>query len=137
MPTDRSFDIPRDLYYDRSSHLWARLEPSGRVRVGIDTIGLHSLGDLAFVALQPDDARVARGGSLGSLEAAKMTTTIAAPVTGEIVARNEAVLKDPSIVNRDPYGDGWLAETSTPIFPTRSGRPPSSLFQVSPESVDL
>jgi glycine cleavage system H protein len=47
---------------------------------------------------------------MGSLEAAKMTDTLACPLSGEIRAVNDAAMKNPAIVNRDPYGDGWIAE---------------------------
>ena len=111
MGSDRSFEVPRDRHYDGIHHLWAqRDEGSGRVRVGIDSIGLESLGELAYVTLHAVGAAVGRGEALGSLEAAKMTSVIAAPVGGTVVARNEAVLGDPLLVNRDPYGDGWLVE---------------------------
>lgn len=105
----RPFVVPRDRHYDRASHVWAKPRED-RVLVGIDTIGLESLGDLAFVALQPVGTTVIRGEPIGTLEAAKMTTAIAAPVSGTVVSRNEAVLRDPLIVNRDPYRDGWLVE---------------------------
>lgn len=111
MSSDRPFETPPDRHYDREHHLWAHRDvESGRVRIGIDSIGLSSLGDLAYVSLHATGTTTPRGSALGSLEAAKMTTTIAAPVTGTIVARNDAVLKDPSLVNADPYGAGWLVE---------------------------
>jgi glycine cleavage system H protein len=108
---ERPFDVPVDRHYDGSRHLWAqRDEGSGRVRVGIDSIGLESLGELAYVALRPSGSTVARGESLGTLEAAKMPSDIAAPVSGTIAGRNDAVLRDPLLVNEDPYGAGWLVE---------------------------
>ena len=111
MADPTSYDLPTDRHYDRQSHLWAcRDAETGRVRVGIDAIGLDALGELAYVALRDIGAAVERGAALGTLEAAKMTTSIAAPVAGEIVARNDAVLADPLTVNRDPYGAGWLVE---------------------------
>jgi len=111
MPGQRAFDLPRDRHYDGAHHLWARRdETSGRVRVGVDAIGLDSLGELAYVAIGACGEVVAAGRPIGSLEAAKMTTTIVSPVGGTIVARNEAVLEDPQIVNRDPYAGGWLVE---------------------------
>ena len=111
MDSDRSLHIPNDRHYDRAHHLWARLdEGSGRVRVGVDAIGLESLGELAYVALEAKGESVTRGEAVGSLEAAKMTTTIASPLSGTIVGRNEAVLADPLAVNRDPYESGWLLE---------------------------
>ena len=111
MSHDRSFDVPLDRHYDRAHHLWAhRDQDTGNVRVGIDAIGLESLGELAYVAIQEDGTTVTRGGSLGTLEAAKMTTHIVAPIGGTIVQRNAGVLEDPLLVNNDPYGQGWLVE---------------------------
>lgn len=111
MSRERPTSVPRDRHYDPVQHLWARRDPAtGRVRIGIDAIGLESLGELAYVALPDPGGTVARGRSLGSLEAAKTTTTIAAPVGGRVVARNDAVLADPLRVNRDPYDGGWLVE---------------------------
>lgn len=112
---DRAPDVPADRHYDPAHHLWARRDPdTGRVRIGVDAIGLESLGELAYVALAEPGRRVARGGSLGSLEAAKMTTAITAPCAGTVVARNDAVLADPLLVNREPYGGGWLVEIEPP-----------------------
>ncbi len=103
--------VPRDRRYDADQHLWARHDAgTGRVRVGVDALGLESLGELAYVALHDLGTTVRRGEPIGSLEAAKMTSTIVAPVSGELVARNDAVLRDPLRVNGDPYGDGWLVE---------------------------
>ena len=109
---ERAFEIPRDLHYDGERHVWVRAprEPGGTVRVGIDAMGLESLGELAYVTLHAVGTRAVRGVTLGSLEAAKMTSTITAPVTGVLTARNEAVLRDPALANRDPYGAGWLFE---------------------------
>ena len=113
-------DIPRDRHYDRT-HLWAHRDAgTSRVRIGLDAIGLASLGELAYVALQPEGKVVARGEAIGSLEAAKMTTTIAAPVSGTIVARNRAVMADPLAVNRDPYGAGWLLEVAPSAWSAES-----------------
>ena len=106
-----SFDVPQDRHYDGVHHLWAQWdEASQRVRVGIDSMGLQSLGELAYVSLHEVGATVLRGEPIGTLEAAKMTTSIAAPVSGVVTKRNEAVLTDPLRVNTDPYGGGWLVE---------------------------
>ena len=78
MSEPRAFNVPRDRYYDGTHHLWAmRDETSGRVRIGIDAIGLEALGELAYVAVDKVDALIARGASVGTLEAAKMTTSSA------------------------------------------------------------
>ncbi len=104
-------DVPPDRHYDEARHLWAQHDAStGNVRVGIDAIALESLGDLAYVALHEVGTAVTRGDTVGSLEAAKMTTTVVAPVSGTVIARNDAAMTDPSTINQEPYGAGWLVE---------------------------
>ncbi len=108
-----SFDIPEDRHYEKTHHLWVHRAPSGTVRVGIDAIGLESLGELAYVSLKELGTTVARGDSIGNLEAAKMTTNIVAPVSGTITACNDAVLQNPLLVNQACYEAGWLVEIET------------------------
>jgi glycine cleavage system H protein len=104
-----SYEIPADRSYDREHHMWAQFDPaSGDVFIGIDTLGLASLGDLAYVTLKDVGKSVKRGESLGTLEAAKMTGDLIAPVTGVIVARNDRTVSNPALVNQSPYVDGWM-----------------------------
>ena len=104
-----SYDIPADRGYDREHHMWAQYDStSGQVKVGIDTLGLASLGDLAYVTLKEVGANVRRGESMGTLEAAKMTGDLIAPVSGVIVARNDATVSNPGLVNQSPYAEGWM-----------------------------
>lgn len=100
--------FPRDRLYEREHHMWIQRDPDGRVRVGIDVLGLESMGDLAYVTLGDVGATVRRGAPIGTLEAAKMTGDILAPISGRVVARNDAAVTDPRIVNVDPYARGWL-----------------------------
>ena len=104
-----SYEIPEDRSYDREHHMWAQADPaSGDIFVGIDTLGLASLGDLAYVTLKPVGATVRRGESVGTMEAAKMTGDLVAPVSGVIVARNDQTVTNPALVNQSPYVDGWM-----------------------------
>jgi glycine cleavage system H protein len=104
-----SYEIPADRAYDREHHMWAQLDAAtGNVLVGIDTLGLASLGDLAYVTLKDVGVQVKRGESMGTLEAAKMTGDLIAPVSGTIVARNDATVSNPGLVNQAPYTDGWM-----------------------------
>ncbi|MCH8843568.1 MAG: hypothetical protein IID61_11420, partial [SAR324 cluster bacterium] len=74
------YEFPEDRYYDAEHHTWALPEAGARrVTIGIDVLGLESLGDLAYVALNPLGSRVRRGESLGTLEAAKMTGDFVSP----------------------------------------------------------
>jgi len=105
----QTYHFPDDLYYDEAHHMWAkRDEPANQVAVGIDTLGLEALGEIAYISLPAIGTLVQRGDSIGVLEAAKMTGDVIAPVSGSLVARNEPVMRDPSVVNADPYGEGWL-----------------------------
>ena len=104
-----TYHIPDDRYYDGAQHTWAQLDlDENRVVVGIDTLGLEALGDVAYVSLHAVGRLVARGDSIGTVEAAKMTTDLIAPVSGRLAARNERIIRDPSLVNGDCYGAGWL-----------------------------
>jgi len=109
MSSASSDHVPEDRHYYADEHLWAHHDTAtGRVRVGIDTIGLSALGELAFIAIDEVGHDVYRGQAIGTLEAAKMTRTLTTPVSGKLVEVNEQVLKEPLRVNADPYGDGWI-----------------------------
>jgi len=104
-----SYEIPVDRAYDREHHMWAQYDSSsGQVTVGIDTLGLASLGDLAYVTLKDVGKSIKRSESMGTLEAAKMTGDLIAPVSGMIVARNDETVINPALVNQSPYADGWM-----------------------------
>ncbi len=102
---------PEDLKYT-SEHEWIRSpgEADGSVRVGITHFAQDSLGDIVFVSLPEVGAQVQAGSPVGELESTKSVSDIYAPVTGTVVARNEALDSTPEVVNNDPYGDGWLFE---------------------------
>jgi glycine cleavage system H protein len=108
MHTTAGFDFPRQRHYDGANHFWARHDEAGRASIGIDRLGLEALGELAYIALPAVGSRIERGDAMGTLEAAKMTTELVAPLSGVVVERNEGLLSDPSPVNTDPYGAGWL-----------------------------
>lgn len=107
MSTNGHYSFPPELYYDGATHVWVRYA-DGEATLGLDALGLESLGDMAYVSLPVVGRPVNRGEAIGSLEAAKMVGDLLAPVSGAIAARNEAVLRDPALVNADPYGAGWL-----------------------------
>ena len=109
MTTSSTYEIPSDRAYDREHHMWAQYDSAAnQVTVGIDTLGLASLGDLAYVTLQAVGIPVQRGHSMGTLEAAKMTGDIIAPVSGVIVACNHSTVSNPGLVNQFPYSNGWM-----------------------------
>ena len=103
------YSIPADRFYGRENHMWASYDHvTGHVTIGMDALGLASLGDLAYVSLQPVGTKVHRGESLGTLEAAKMTGDLTSPISGVIVERNDLTVRNPGLVNQESYTSGWL-----------------------------
>ena len=102
---------PEDLKYT-SEHEWLRVpgETQGSIRVGITDFAQDALGDIVYVSLPEVGDTVEAGAPVGELESTKSVSDVYAPVSGEIVARNESLEATPEIVNSDPYGDGWLFE---------------------------
>jgi glycine cleavage system H protein len=109
MPSNGHFFFPTELYYDSATHVWVRHE-GHTVTIGLDALGLESLGDMAYLSLQAVGFPAQRGESVGTVEAAKMVGDLIAPVSGAITTRNEEVLRDPGLINRDPYGEGWILQ---------------------------
>lgn len=102
---------PADLKYT-VEHEWLRQpgDAAGSVRVGITDYAQDALGDIVYVSLPEVGATVAAGDACGELESTKSVSDVYAPVSGEIVAVNEALDATPELVNNDPYGAGWLFE---------------------------
>ena len=101
-------DIPATLRYTKS-HEWAT-EPDadGVVTVGITDFAQDQLGDVVFVELPEVGRRVAAGAAAAVVESVKTASDIYAPLTGEVVAANEALVDAPEAINRGAYADGWL-----------------------------
>ena len=102
---------PDDLMYT-SEREWVRRagETEGAVRIGITHYAQDSLGDIVYVSLPTVGDTVSAGAACGELESTKSVSDIYAPVSGEVVARNESLDATPELVNNDPYGGGWLFE---------------------------
>lgn len=99
--------VPTDLLYS-PDHEWARVEPDGRVRIGITDFAQDALGDVVYVAVPTLGVRVAAGQSFSEIESTKSVSDIFAPISGTIAEVNEALADSPQRVNEDPYGSGWL-----------------------------
>ena len=116
----KEFLFPEELFYEKNSHMWIKKEDDDIIVTGIDAIGLDNLGDLAYITLRPAGTHVKKGESMGTLEAAKMTGDVFAPVSGTVVAVNEACVQNPGIVNDDTYGRGWLISIKADDWPGES-----------------
>jgi glycine cleavage system H protein len=98
-----------------SEHEWIALDgPIGEegtvATVGITDFAADKLGDVVFVELPAVDSGVSAGQVVGEIESTKSVGELYAPLTGDVVEANEAVVDDPSLVNSDPYGEGWLVK---------------------------
>ena len=101
-----AFNFPTQFRF-ADSHEYASLE-GDLVRVGISAFAVDQLGDIVFVDLPDLGSSVIRGNSFGSVESVKAVEDMYAPLSGEVVQRNESVLASPEELQNDPHGEGWL-----------------------------
>ena len=105
-----SENYPDELRYT-AEHEWvATTDAADVVRFGITHYAQDSLGDIVFVTLPQVGDEVSAGQPCGEVESTKSVSDIFAPVSGTVVARNDAAETSPETLNADPYGAGWLAE---------------------------
>lgn len=101
-------NIPSSLKYSRD-HEWCRVEGE-YAYVGITDFAQNELGDIVFVDVPTEGETLAAGDVFGSIEAVKTVSDAFMPVGGEVVEVNPAIDADPSLVNKDPYGEGWMVK---------------------------
>ena len=102
-------EVPNQLRYS-ADHEWVATNDDGTVRIGITDYAQDALGDVVFVDLPAVDARFESGAMCGEVESTKSVSEIYTPLAGVVTAVNSAVQDDPSLLNSDPYGDGWMIE---------------------------
>ena len=104
-------DIPDDLKYT-AEHEWVRASSpgAGSVRIGITDFAQQALGDVVYVSLPEVGANLTKGDAFGEVESTKSVSDLFAPVTGTVLARNDALDEHPELINADPYGEGWIVE---------------------------
>lgn len=103
-------DLPTDLRYTEQHEYLAPTDQDDVFRVGITDYAQGELGDIVFVELPEEGDSFEQGATFGTVEAVKAVSDLYMPVSGEIVAVNEALNDDPSRVNSDPYGEGWMIQ---------------------------
>ena len=101
-----AFEFPA-AYRFADSHEYAHLDGE-LIRIGISAFAVDQLGDIVFVDLPDVGASLDKGTSFGSVESVKAVEDMYAPIAGEVVERNEAVLASPEELQNDPHGAGWL-----------------------------
>ncbi|MBL7200123.1 MAG: glycine cleavage system protein GcvH [Anaerolineae bacterium] len=108
MTTIDQYTFPDDLYYDQE-HVWARVE-GDVVTVGLSQFGQDLAGEIVYVEVPRVGRTVAQGEAFMSMESGKWVGRVKSPVSGEIAEANEDVEWESTLVNEDPYGEGWLAK---------------------------
>jgi glycine cleavage system H protein len=103
-------NVPDDLKYTKE-HEWVRVD-GDRVTVGITDFAQDALGDVVYVDVPETGTQVKAGEPFGEVESTKSVSDVYAPVSGTVVDRNTKLTDDPELVNRDPYGDGWMIAIS-------------------------
>lgn len=101
-------DLPSDLRYTEEHEYMASTDEEDVYKVGITDYAQGELGDIVFVELPEEGDSFEQGATFGTVEAVKAVSDLYMPVSGEVVAVNEALNDDPSRVNADPYGEGWM-----------------------------
>lgn len=99
-PSDRSYS---------NSHEWHKIEGDSLV-LGISKFAVDALTDVTFVEMKKPGTKFSPGDVIGEVESVKTTSDVYCSVSGEILEVNKAVVDDPSILNSDPYGKGWLVK---------------------------
>ncbi len=101
-------NIPADLKYTED-HEWVRVEGE-TVVVGITDFAQGELGDVVFVEIETEGEELNKGETFGTVEAVKTVSDLFMPLSGEVAEVNESLGDEPELVNKDPYGEGWMVK---------------------------
>ncbi|HRS43576.1 MAG TPA: glycine cleavage system protein GcvH [Tenuifilum sp.] len=100
-------NIPSNLKYTKD-HEWIKDEGNGMATVGVTDFAQTQLGDIVFIEIETQGETHAKEEVFGTIEAVKTVSDMFMPVSGEVVEVNPKVTEQPDIVNKDPYGEGWM-----------------------------
>ena len=101
-----AFDFPASYRYaDSHEYAW---QEADSIRIGLSAYAVDQLGDIVFVDLPEVGTDLSRGNCFGTVESVKAVEEIYAPLSGEVLQRNEALLANPEELQKDPHGEGWL-----------------------------
>ena len=98
--------VPEDLRYT-SDHEWARID-GDIATVGVTDYAQGELGDIVFVEVETEGEQLDAEEVFGTIEAVKTVSDLILPLAGEVIEFNQALEEDPSLINSDPFGDGWI-----------------------------
>lgn len=103
------YELREDLYYWPRGLTWAKVEPDGRVRVGITDLAQGIAGKIRFIRIRRKGRKVVQGKGVATLETGKWVGPVESPVSGIIDEVHEVLRTKPKLANKDPYGEGWVA----------------------------
>jgi glycine cleavage system H protein len=101
-------EIPKDLLYTEDHEYVKPTDDANVVAIGITDFAQGELGDIVYIELPKVGASFAKHDVFGTVEAVKAVSELYSPLTGEVVAVNDRLDKEPALVNSAPFGDGWM-----------------------------
>ncbi len=101
------YELPDDLYY-HDDHAWAKVESDGTVTVGMNDFYQKSAGDTTYIDLPFEGDDIEQGETVGKIQSAKWVGKFVTPVSGEIIEVNEELEDDATLLNKNPYEEGWI-----------------------------
>lgn len=104
----RSCVLPLDLYYKVEEHVWLRVEADRSVTLGFTDVAQTTAGRMLVVSFRPVGAHYKQSKTIAIVESAKWLGPLRAPMDGALIATNKSLLEDAGLVNRSPYGKGWV-----------------------------
>lgn len=107
MTTVNHCNIPEDLLYQVEKHVWLKRDADASVLLGITDVAQKLAGRIIVVTAKKPGRTITSGQSVGTLESSKFVGPVPSPLTGEILAVNEALAENPGVLNQDPYGN-WI-----------------------------
>ncbi len=103
-------NIPENLYYT-NDHEWIKVDGNTGI-VGVTDFAQHQLGDIVFVDVDSVGETLAEGETFGTIEAVKTVSDLFMPIDCEVVEFNDALNNEPELINKDPYGQGWIVKVT-------------------------
>ena len=117
----RGCEIPEDLHYNIENNVWVRREDDGTVAVGMTSYAANLAGEIVSYTPKKVGKAVKQDKSCATVESGKWVGPVKTPVGGEVTETNEAVAGNPGLINKDPYGDGWLVKIKPDDWDGESG----------------
>jgi glycine cleavage system H protein len=105
-----SLEYPDNLRYT-DSHEYVELT-ANIAKIGVSAFAVDQLGDIVFVELPEVGDTISKGAAFGTIESVKAVEDLKAPISGKVIARNDAAIDAPEVISTDPYQGGWLLEVS-------------------------